>query len=216
MQNNVGDGNVHSNAVIVTGFGPFKHHIINASWEAVKLLPTLKLEENLGIKLIIEKIPVSYDAVIDIVPTLWKTHNPLLFVHVGVSSIAKDITLETKANRSGYWKPDVDGNSPKSGCCPCGKDECISSSLDVEQICSEVNKCERGTLACVSSDAGRYLCEFTYYTSLSFDKDRTIFIHVPELDKPHTATELAEGIARVIKSMIARVTKEKCFETISL
>ncbi|XP_046386564.1 pyroglutamyl-peptidase 1 isoform X2 [Ischnura elegans] len=165
MQNNV---DARDSKVVVTGFGPFKHHTVNASWEAVKLLPSLNVEDSLGVKFVIEEIPVSYEAVTERVPQLWKTHNPVLVVHVGVSSIAKEITLETKAYKSGYWKPDVDGKVPESGCCSCGKDECISSTLDVDNICSEVNSCEGGSLACLSSDAGREHCSHTDYIPCMF------------------------------------------------
>lgn len=70
--------------VIVTGFGPFGDHKINASWETVKLLPSLNIEEEFGVKLIIHEIPVTYDYIAENVPILWKEHNPMVctfFVH---------------------------------------------------------------------------------------------------------------------------------------
>ncbi|KAG8228895.1 hypothetical protein J437_LFUL007632 [Ladona fulva] len=206
MQNNVGieDAVAKNSTVIVTGFGPFKHHKINASWEAVKLLPSLNLDEKLGIKLIVEEIPVSYDAVSEKIPKLWEMHNPLLVVHVGVSSHAKVVIFERSAYRSGYWKEDVEGKTPENGCCPRGTDECITSALSIHEVCSEVNKCDQRILSCISSDAGRYLCEFIYYTSLSIDRRRTIFIHVPELERPYSAMELAEGISKAVESMISQ------------
>jgi pyroglutamyl-peptidase len=39
--------------VIVTGFGPFGEHKINAIWETVKLLQSLNIEEEFCVKLII-------------------------------------------------------------------------------------------------------------------------------------------------------------------
>jgi len=64
--------------VIVTGFGPFGDHKINASWETVKLLPSLNIEEEFGVKLIIREIPVTYDYIAENVPILWKEHNPMV------------------------------------------------------------------------------------------------------------------------------------------
>ena len=66
--------------VIVTGFGPFGDHKINASWETVKLLPSLNIEEAFGVKLIIHEIPVTYDYVTENVPILWKAHNPMVCI----------------------------------------------------------------------------------------------------------------------------------------
>lgn len=70
--------------ILVTGFGPFDIHVVNASWEAVKELSKLwtSAEEFADIKLITEEIPVSYNYVSTQVPLLWKKHNPT------VSSVA--------------------------------------------------------------------------------------------------------------------------------
>lgn len=48
----------------------------------------------------------------------------------------------------------------------------------------------------------RYLCEFTYFMSLNIDNLRTIFIHVPMLNKPYSAADLAEGIKTVLRVLI--------------
>merc|ERR1712130_2007 len=52
-------------AIVVTGYGPFGKHKVNASWEAVKRLKDLWNEEqgNKEVTLITEEIPVSYDFV---------------------------------------------------------------------------------------------------------------------------------------------------------
>ena len=63
-------------AVIVTGFGPFGNHGVNASMEAVKLLSTLEIEKELNIKLITQEIPVEYDYVKNSIPKMWELHRP--------------------------------------------------------------------------------------------------------------------------------------------
>lgn len=47
--------------VLITGFGPFKSHAVNASWEAVSRLPDRIPDTN--IEIIKEKIEVSYSYV---------------------------------------------------------------------------------------------------------------------------------------------------------
>ena len=42
--------------IILTGFGPFRGHEINASWESAKLVPDLW--KNDKFKLVVEEIPV--------------------------------------------------------------------------------------------------------------------------------------------------------------
>lgn len=63
-----------SNNVVVTGFGPFRNHNVNASWEAVKLLP----DHFNGFNIIKKEIPVTYDHVENHVPDLWKIFNPIV------------------------------------------------------------------------------------------------------------------------------------------
>lgn len=67
---------VYNETVLVTGFGPFGVHEVNASMEAVKLLPSLDLERELGIRLVTREIPVVYDYVKSTIPQLWELHKP--------------------------------------------------------------------------------------------------------------------------------------------
>lgn len=64
--------------ILVTGFGPFDAHVVNASWEAVRELQKLwaNSAEFPDVKLVAEEIPVSYNYVSDHIPQLWKKHNP--------------------------------------------------------------------------------------------------------------------------------------------
>lgn len=64
--------------VLVTGFGPFGEHNVNASWEAVKLLPEYKIE---NVQIVVEEIPVVYKYVEKNIPLLWKKYNPKVRVY---------------------------------------------------------------------------------------------------------------------------------------
>lgn len=68
--------------IVVTGFGPFGNHKINASWESVKLLPSLGIENEFKVRLIIVEIPVEYETVEKLVPKLWAEHKPLVSFHI--------------------------------------------------------------------------------------------------------------------------------------
>ena len=60
--------------MIVIGFGPFRGHEVNASWEAVKELSRIGLGDS--IDLIIYELPVEYETVKKIVPEFWEKHRP--------------------------------------------------------------------------------------------------------------------------------------------
>lgn len=82
--------------VLVTGFGPFDKHVVNASWEAVKELQTLWTQsvEFSDVELIAEEIPVSYNYVSTCIPQLWKKHSP---------SVSNILCLECFINGFVHW-----------------------------------------------------------------------------------------------------------------
>jgi pyrrolidone-carboxylate peptidase len=70
------------NLIVVTGYGKFENHEVNASGEAVKLLPD---EIKVGVKSYpIKKleVQVSYEDVDKAIETVWSM-KPLLVVHCG-------------------------------------------------------------------------------------------------------------------------------------
>ena len=185
----------HSMVIVVTGFGLFRDYQVNASWEAVKGLPDIwDDEEN---SLIIEEIPVEYKFIKKQVPEKWEKQKPDFVGHVGVSSLAKAVTLEVQAHNDGYEKPDVKSCYPDSNCCLPSHPLTLSSCLDMPRLCSSVNTSSTetglGVTACLSEDAGRYLCDFSYYKSLHTMQGRSLFIHVPPLDQPYTVAQLSQA-----------------------
>lgn len=62
-----------SETVVVTGFGPFRGHKINASWEAVRFLP---LASGKKYRIVVREIPVTYADVDRSVSELWRQFSP--------------------------------------------------------------------------------------------------------------------------------------------
>lgn len=190
--------------VVVTGFGPFRYYDVNPSWVVVQELKKIcrPIDE---FDLVIREIPVEYSSVQEIVPKLWEEHKPKLMVHCGVSAQATSLVLEAKANNLQYISPDVCGNlPPENCCCQCG-DSSLLSKINLELVSQEINNTGLEVIAAVSKDAGRYLCEFVYYTSLNINPNATSFIHVPELNQPYTKEQLANGLYVAIKCMLKQL-----------
>ncbi|XP_072261123.1 pyroglutamyl-peptidase 1 isoform X4 [Pyxicephalus adspersus] len=145
--------------VVVTGFGPFGEHAVNASWVAVQVI-----------------------------------------VHVGVSSMATMVTLEKCGHNQGYHGLDVRQFCPDTECCVVGGPECLHSVIDMDTICKRAAGMD--VQFTVSTDAGRYLCDFTYYTSLYKSQGKSVFIHVPPLGKPYTASQLGFALQTIINSIL--------------
>lgn len=80
-----------------------------------------------------------------------------LVVHLGVSGIAHEITLEQRANNTGYGRKDVKGEVACGEVCVPGAEDCIIAGLDMNRVCEEVNNSGTKAKAIVSNDAGRYV-----------------------------------------------------------
>ena len=79
-----------------------------------------------------------------------------LVVHVGVSGVAKEITIEQQAHNDGYSRKDVQGQEAEDTCCEPGADNCIIAGLNMEDVCKDVNCSGVKAKAVISHDAGRY------------------------------------------------------------
>lgn len=186
--------------VIVTGFGPFGEHAVNSSWVAVQELERLGLGE--AVDLHVCEVPVEYQAVQSLLPSLWNEHQPQLVVHVGVSGLATTVTLEQCGHNKGYKRLDNCSYSPASQCCMENGPDCVNSVLDMNTVCKRVNDSGLGVTLSVSKDAGRYLCDYTYYTSLQLGQGRSAFIHVPPLGKPYSSQDLGRALQAAVQEML--------------
>ncbi|XP_043909771.1 pyroglutamyl-peptidase 1 isoform X2 [Protopterus annectens] len=186
--------------VVVTGFGPFGEHTVNASWVAVQEFEKLGLGDDIELRT--KQVPVEYQQVQKIVPALWKQHNPQFMIHVGVSGMAQTVTLEKCGHNKGYSGLDNCSFCPGTHCCVDGGPECIDSVIDMDAVCKRVRASELGVDVSVSKDAGRYLCDFIYYTSLYLSHGRSAFIHVPPLGEPYTAAELGRALQAIIREIM--------------
>ncbi|XP_054549348.1 pyroglutamyl-peptidase 1 isoform X2 [Talpa occidentalis] len=219
-------------AVVVTGFGPFGEHTVNASWIAVQELEKLGLGDSVDLH--VYEIPVEYKTVQRLIPALWEKHSPQLYilsarvtigcipaaggqknsktaalpvclqlvVHVGVSGMATTVTLEKCGHNKGYKGLDNCRFCPGSQCCVEDGPESIDSIIDMDAVCKRVTTLGLDVSVTISQDAGRYLCDFTYYTSLYQSHGRSAFVHVPPLGKPYNADQLGRALQAIIEEML--------------
>ncbi|CAL8394295.1 unnamed protein product [Boreogadus saida] len=193
--------------VIVTGFGPFGEHMVNASWVAVQELQKLGLGKKVDLHVI--EVPVEYQKVQSMVPSLWEQYHPQLVVHVGVSGMATTVTLEKCGHNYGYKGLDNSRFCPDSQCCIVGGPDCIHSVIDMESVCKRVSASGLGVSVSVSKDAGRYLCDFTYYTSLYLSQGRSAFVHVPPIGKPYSGLDLGRALQAIIREILETQDQEE-------
>jgi len=197
----------------VTGFGPFKSFHLNPSFLIASRLPTILLPKPSTsnnstnalpptIRLIVHQMPirVSYPTVASLVPRLLAQYNPDYIFHIGMAGGRDFYALETLAHRDGYRIRDVDGRDGyidgearwRAGGGPDMCPEVLDCGWDVEDVQARWRE-ELGLgidddepRVKMSMDAGRFLCDFIFYESLSTrwkeQGDRVgkaCFFHVP-------------------------------------
>ncbi|KAI1386984.1 peptidase [Hypoxylon trugodes] len=199
--------------VLVTGFGPFKEQYpVNPAWEITSSLPDY-LPPNrakdpassrssdappLPAVRILKHGPVrvNYEVVRDTVPKLWdNTERKLDYViHIGMAGPQHVYAIERRGHRDGYDKKDVDGEllgdeqrRKREGDKWIWNDVPaeLLTDLDIDSIHQKWVEYSPDNLRLkVSEDAGRYLCDFIYFSSLAhlYKQERprkVIFFHVP-------------------------------------
>lgn len=193
-----------SSWALVTGFGPFDGHPTNPSESILRRLP----DQLANVRLIKCVLAVDYK-LLDLLyrhlervyaqtgssdpapmdPRLprdlfLQSTPPLFIVHLGVSSATDRILLESRAFNAAYGL-DIRGHEPPanriSDAYPLH--HALLSALKLSDVCSHVDATRgRGSWVAVSQDAGRYLCNYSYFKALLFEAQygttRGLFIHV--------------------------------------
>lgn len=206
--------------VVITGFGLFREHKANPSWDAIAS-DELKIDRP-SIKIIKKQVDVIYAEVDRVVEDLWKTYDPLLMIHIGLAAIDSRIRIEQVARHGPYIHDDVaheaphkdlriyEGETHEEGvkrhrytCKPC-KFESSRTCLNVDRVCDKMNYMyEHGLISIPfkkSTDAGLYVCEYIYQKSLRIC-DRTVFIHVPDTDT-HSLYDIRTALKYTIEVLI--------------
>ncbi|GFR08282.1 pyroglutamyl-peptidase 1 [Trichonephila clavata] len=187
--------------VLVTGFGPFRNHSENSSWLTVKELLNLNITDY---NLIAKELPVEYEFVSKGVPELWEKFKPKLVVHCGMSELAKCVTLEKVAHNEEYIGCDVKGQVPMQNCCCENGPKQLSTAIDVDAVLEDLDATGVCVKAVSSENAGRYLCEYIFYTSLKINRN-TAFVHVPPINQPYSARAMAQALSIIISSMLKQI-----------
>ena len=193
--------------VLATGFEPFGSCIINSSWESVKELKTLDITcRGKKVCLEIAEIEVCYEYVTQSLPNLWEKTQPDFCIHVGLSSASSSICLERIARNNGYFIRDNRSKLPPDNVCQKDGKDTLQCLLNVSKICQNVRS-KTGNISIEEShNAGQYLCDFTYYSSLYLNRAPVLFVHIPPLDKPYTKSQLAETLKHIIEEALLEIT----------
>ena len=162
---------------IVTYFEPFGGRTKNASREVVSLLNGYQTKE----------LPVSWSKIPSIIDELLSNEPDYLFL-VGEAGSYKEITIEKTAHNISNGKDNEDVNRENSMIINGGVNELITI-FDLSKLNYRI-----------SDDAGKYLCNYTYYLALSKSKNtKVLFIHLPYIE--NNLNNLRDNLLDIINTL---------------
>ncbi|CAG8604273.1 196_t:CDS:1, partial [Cetraspora pellucida] len=118
------------------------------------------------------------------------------YIHVGYGH-DNFINIEKLAHKDGYCLKDNDEKMPVGGVCPNYDQEEIETDVDVDRLVDHLCLKKEWKKVKRSDNAGRYLCEYTFYVSLCENAKKSIpgtvlFVHVPREGCPYSMDELVQ------------------------
>ncbi|KAH9369772.1 hypothetical protein HPB48_007739 [Haemaphysalis longicornis] len=91
---------------------------------------------------------------------------------------------------------------PDGLCCGCSpEDERLSTCFDLVALTEQLKEAGCPVPVETSSDAGRFLCEFIYFTSLRISP-WTVFVHVPPIGEPYCVGQLASTVGKIVQQLL--------------
>ncbi|KHJ46733.1 pyroglutamyl-peptidase I [Trichuris suis] len=188
--------------VAVTGFGLFGRFTgENPSWTCVKELSTFPFPP--GVELQIRCVPVDYENVEAQANDIWQNVEPDFVLHVGVNEHLSDsVAIERQAFNFGYCTRDV--NVPLDNCYSKKEFSTLVTCVNIPGIVEHLKECELESEVSIflSDDPGRYLCGYLYFSSLTHDPSKVLFVHVPCFSAIATARSVAEVLYQPLPTFL--------------
>lgn len=186
-------------SVLVTGFGPFRDHHENPSaWVAEAAAAVLHPAAASAI------LPVTFDTASSFLADwLARIGRPQLVVHIGLAASRSVVTIETEAvNRRGAGA-DLAGIATAGALRQGGPPRHVERTWSTRLLAAL--QAAGATDACLSQDAGDYVCNATLYAGLetyAAGGPPVVFVHIPLLDRVGAyslGAQLGRAIAQVVE-----------------
>jgi len=202
-------------------------HPVNPSWEIAKSLPPFLppslrpatdnsyITEHPPVRILVhpEQVEVAYKTVRQLVPKLWEGRKVDYMVHIGMATGRRFYSVERRGHRDGYKMKDVNGqfleelDRQEKHWTWAGMPDELQSSCDIDDTWRRWRVALPDTDIRISEDAGRYLCDFIYFSSLAHlekhgEERRVVFFHVPvDVDEKSIQTGI-DTVVELIRAMV--------------
>jgi pyroglutamyl-peptidase len=181
--------------ILVTGFEPFGGETVNPSWEVVKQLEGMTIDD---CRVVTRQLPCVFGESLTVLNSAIDELNPTVVVAVGQAGGRVDITVERVGiNVDDARIPDNRGQQPIDVAIVPNGPAAWFSSLPIKAMVAAMR--EKGIPASVSQTAGTFVCNHVMYGLLHKIRERTNvkggFIHIPYLPEQAAAHTGAPSMA---------------------
>ena len=181
--------------ILVTGFEPFGGETINPSWEVVKQLEGMIIDD---CRVVTRQLPCVFGESLTVLNAAIDELNPAVVIAVGQAGGRVDITVERVGiNVDDARIPDNRGQQPIDVAIVPGGPAAWFSSLPIKAMVAAMR--EKGIPASVSQTAGTFFCNHVMYGLLhKIGENAEIkggFIHIPYLPEQAAAHAGAPSMA---------------------
>ena len=169
--------------ILLTGFGPFPGAPANPSAALVRALARRRRPSFAAIERLTHIFRTIYDSVDRDLPKLL-AQQPDIVLMFGLAGRARELRIETRArNALSVLFPDASGFRPPQGVIAHGGPAALRGRAPFARLLGAART--SSVPACLSRDAGRYLCNYAYWSALqrSTNDGRPCvqFVHIPPL-----------------------------------
>jgi pyroglutamyl-peptidase len=167
--------------ILLTGFEPFDQDVVNPSWEAVRQLDGMQLDDD--VQIVARRLPCAFATAGEYLTQLIAELSPVMVIATGLGPGRSDISIERVAiNVNDARIPDNLGAQPIDTAVVVGGPAAYFTTLPIKAMVKAVR--QAGVAASVSQTAGTFVCNQVFYRLqhlLAGTAVRSGFIHVPAL-----------------------------------
>ncbi|MBY8947164.1 pyroglutamyl-peptidase I [Pseudomonas sp. SH10-3B] len=164
--------------VLLTGFEPFDQDVVNPSWEAVRQLDGVQLDDD--VQIVARRLPCAFATAGECLVQLISELRPAMVIATGLAPGRSEISIERVAiNINDARIPDNLGAQPIDTAVVVGGPAAYFSTLPIKAMAKAVR--EAGIAVSVSQTAGTFVCNQVFYRlqhELAGSGVRSGFIHV--------------------------------------
>lgn len=174
--------------ILLTGFEPFDKDLVNPSWEAVRQLDGMQLDDD--VQIVARRLPCAFATAGEYLTQLIAELSPVMVIATGLGSGRSDISIERVAiNVNDARIPDNLGAQPIDTAVVAGGPAAYFTTLPIKAMVRGVR--DAGIAVSVSQTAGTFVCNQVFYRLqhlLAGTAVRSGFIHVPALPEQVVAS----------------------------